>query len=59
MKRFYDLVIRGSISEKTDKCSSWWGLRQVGKTTASLEIAEAKPKHFYLNWDSQEDRRHF
>jgi uncharacterized protein len=33
------------------------GPRQVGKTTTSMEIATPKAKHFYLNWDVQEDRK--
>ncbi|HEY4255219.1 MAG TPA: AAA family ATPase, partial [Chlamydiales bacterium] len=33
------------------------GPRQVGKTTTSLNIAESIHKHFYVNWDSQEDRK--
>ncbi len=56
MKRFYEYIIEEHF-EKNRQMLFLVGPRQVGKTTTSLEIAEPKPKHFYLNWDSQDDRK--
>jgi predicted AAA+ superfamily ATPase len=56
MKRCYESVIEGHF-EGNRQMLFLVGPRQVGKTTTSREIADTRPKHFYLNWDDQEDRK--
>jgi len=56
MKRFYESIIEEHF-QKNRQMLFLVGPRQVGKTTTSLEIAEPRPKHFYLSWDAQADRR--
>jgi hypothetical protein len=56
MKRCYEIVIEEHFL-KNRQMLFLVGPRQVGKTTTSLNIAESIHKHFYVNWDSQEDRK--
>ena len=56
MRRYYESVIEEHF-QKNRQMLFLVGPRQVGKTTTSLEIASPRPKHFYFNWDLQEDRR--
>lgn len=56
MKRTYESIIEEHFRENRQMLFLV-GPRQVGKTTTSLDVASPRPIHFYLNWDSQEDRR--
>lgn len=55
LKRIYEDVIDEHFKENRQMLFLV-GPRQVGKTTTSLEIAEPRPNHYYLNWDIQKDR---
>lgn len=55
MKRIYELVMEEHLASHRQMVFIA-GPRQVGKTFASLEVSELSIRHFYLNWDIQEDR---
>lgn len=55
MKRIYEAVIQEHFADNRQMLFLM-GPRQVGKTTTSLEVSQPNPRHFYFNWDTQEDR---
>jgi uncharacterized protein len=55
MKRVYELVMEEHL-EKERQMLFLVGPRQVGKTTASLEVVSPRSKHFYFNCDITADR---
>ncbi len=55
LKRIYELVMEEHF-EQNRQMLFLVGPRQVGKTTASLEVTAAHANHFYFNWDIQTDR---
>lgn len=55
LKRIYELVMKEHFKQNRQMLFLV-GPRQVGKTTASLEVASAHTSHFYFNWDIQTDR---
>lgn len=55
LKRIYNSVIEEHFKDNRQMLFLV-GPRQVGKTTASLEVSNPRPEHFYFNWDALEDR---
>lgn len=55
LKRVYESVVEEHLDQHRQMLFLV-GPRQVGKTTTSLEVSRPYKKHFYFNWDAQEDR---
>jgi len=55
MKRLYEFVMDEHLDQERQMIFLV-GPRQVGKTTASLEVSSPHPKHFYFNCDIPKDR---
>ena len=55
MKRSYEEVIEEHLTQNRQMLFLM-GLRQVGKTTTSLEVSSLKSNHYYFNWDNQAHR---
>lgn len=55
MKRTYEILLEKHLKEHRQMIFLS-GPRQVGKTTASLEISSESLLHYYFNWDNERHR---
>ena len=55
MKRVYEILLEEHLKDLRQMVFLS-GPRQVGKTTTSQEASLESPRHYYFNWDNEDDR---